>query len=132
MTGIPASVAFLRPGRTALLSWASRIRTLAPFEMRVSMSVSCCSLLRFASASMYLPPPASTVFWMFGLSCAAQRGCWKLFQETPTVQLAAPPPVDAAGPPLAPPPPDVPHALSTSAVTAATAASRFRMCVLLQ
>jgi hypothetical protein len=23
---------------------------------------------------------------MPGLSCAAQRGCWKLFQETPTVQ----------------------------------------------
>src|SRR5439155_10148637 len=98
MTGMPASVAFLRPGRTALLSWASRSRTLAPFEMRVSMSVSCCSLLRLASASMYLPPPASTVFWMFGLSVAAQRGCWKLFQETPTVHPAAPPPP----PPLAP------------------------------
>src|ERR1035437_6711 len=32
---------------------------------------------------------------MPGLSCAAQRGCWKLFQETPTVQgLAA---VETAG-----------------------------------
>jgi hypothetical protein len=38
---------------------------------------------------MYLPPAASTVCWMFGLSAAAQRGCWKLFQDTPTVQLAA-------------------------------------------
>src|SRR5258705_8963481 len=26
---------------------------------------------------------------MFGLSCAAQRGCWKLFQDTPTVQAPA-------------------------------------------
>jgi len=52
MTGIPASWAFLSPGRMAVLLWASRIRTFAPFEMRVSMSVSCCSLTRFASASM--------------------------------------------------------------------------------
>ena len=35
---------------------------------------------------MYVPPPASTVFWMPGSSCAAQRGCWKLFHDTPTVQ----------------------------------------------
>jgi len=68
MTGMPASLAFLSAGRMALLSWASRIRTLAPFEIRVSTSVSCCSLLRLASASMYLPPPASTVDWMLGLS----------------------------------------------------------------
>jgi hypothetical protein len=61
---------------------------LAPFEIIVSMSVACCSLLRLASASMYLPPAASTVFWMAGLSWAAQRGCWKLFHETPTVQPA--------------------------------------------
>ena len=89
MTGMPASFAFLIAGRTALVSCASTIRTLAPFEIRVSMSVACCSLLRLASASMYLPPPASTVFWMFGLSWAAQRGCWKLFHETPTVQSGA-------------------------------------------
>ena len=61
---------------------------MAPCEMRVSTSVNCCSLLRLASASMYLPPASSIVFWMFGLSCAAQRGCWKLFHETPTVQSA--------------------------------------------
>src|SRR5512141_1076887 len=92
MTGMPASFAFWRAGRIALLSCASRIRTLAPFEMRVSTSVSCCSLLRFASASMYLPPAASTVCLMFGWSCAAHRGCWKLFQDTPTVHPAPPPP----------------------------------------
>ena len=80
MTGMPASWAFLRAGRMALLSCASRIRTLAPFEMRVSTSVSCCSLLRLASASMYLPPAASTVFWMFGLSV---RGPARLLEVVP-------------------------------------------------
>src|SRR3954454_11731976 len=84
MTGILASLAFLRAGRIALLSWASRTRTLAPFEISVSTSVSCCSVLRFASASMYLPPASVTVCWMFGLSWAAQRGCWKLFHDTAT------------------------------------------------
>src|SRR6478752_4220502 len=117
MTGIPASLAFWSAGRMALLSWASRIRTLAPFEMRVSTSVSCCSLLRFASASMYLPPPASTVDWMFGLSCAAQRGCWKLFHDTPTVQSVAaaepPAPVLALG--LEP---ELEHAARTTTATA--------------
>jgi hypothetical protein len=29
------------------------------------------------------------VFFMLGLSVAAQRGCWKLFHETPTVQPPA-------------------------------------------
>ena len=53
MTGMPASLAFSSAGRIALVSWASRIRTLAPFEIRVSTSVSCCSVLRLASASMY-------------------------------------------------------------------------------
>src|SRR3954447_12290753 len=101
MTGMPAALAFLTDGRTSFGSWASRIRTLAPFEIIVSMSVACCSLLRLASASMYLPPAASTVCWMFGLSWAAQRGCWKLFHETPTVQPAPP-----AVPPDAPAPPD--------------------------
>src|SRR6478752_3577417 len=94
MTGIPAALAFATDGRTSFGSWASRIRTLAPFEIMVSMSVACCSLLRLASASMYLPPAPSTVFWMFGLSCAAQRGCWKLFHDTPTVQ---PVPLDPSG-----------------------------------
>ena len=99
MTGMPASLAFWSAGRTALVSCASRTRTLAPCEIRVSTSVSCCSVLRFASASMYVPPPASTAFWMFGLSCAAQRGCWKLFHDTPTVQPAAA--VAPAAPPAA-------------------------------
>src|SRR3954454_9128127 len=109
MTGMPAALALATDGRTRFGSCARTMRTLAPFEIIVSMSVACCSLLRLASASMYLPPAASTVCWMFGLSCAAQRGCWKLFHDTPTVHPAPPdppappaPPAPAAG--LAPPP----------------------------
>src|SRR5689334_2929984 len=47
---------------------------------------------------------------MFGLSCAAQRGCWKLFHDTPTVHAEAAEPLGAAadaavvGAALAPPP----------------------------
>src|SRR5689334_16933448 len=144
MTGTPASLAFWMAGRTALVSCARTIRTFAPCEIRESMSVACCSLLRLASASMYLPPAASTVCWMAGLSCAAQRGCWKLFHDTPTVQplpaaadeLAdAPALSDAAaladslagawlaalGAVVAVPPP--PHAATRIAVTPATVAS---------
>src|SRR6478672_3165826 len=98
MTGMPASLAFWSAGRMALLSCASRIRTLAPFEIRVSTSVSCCSVTRLASASIYVPPPASTVDLIFGWSCAAHRGWW-LFHDTPTVHAPAaaePPPLDAA------------------------------------
>src|SRR6478752_5353260 len=101
MTGMPAAFALAMDGRTALVSCARTIRTLAPFEIMVSMSVACCSLLRLASASMYLPPAPSTVFWMFGLSCAAQRGCWKLFHDTPTVQPVPLDPAAAADPPAA-------------------------------
>ena len=61
------------------------------------MSVSCCSVLRFASASMNVPPPSSTVAFMFGWSCAAQRGCWKLFHDTPTVHAPAAADALAAG-----------------------------------
>src|SRR6476661_509871 len=101
MTGMPAALALAIDGSTAFVSWASTIRTLAPCEIRVSMSVACCSLLRLASLSMYLPPAASTVDLMAGWSWAAQRGCWKLFQDTATVQPAPvwPPPL-AAGAPL--------------------------------
>src|SRR5436309_5706689 len=86
---MPASLALATAGRIEVWFCASRIRTVAPFEMSVSTSVSCCSSLRLASASMYVPPPSSTVFLMLGWSCAAQRGCWQLFQETPTVHAAA-------------------------------------------
>src|SRR5215510_12044942 len=106
MTGTPACFAFAIDGSTALVSCASTMSTFAPCEIIVSISVACCSLLRLASLSMYLPPWASTVAWIFGLSCAAQRGCWKLFHDTPTVQPAAaePPAAAEAAGELAPPP----------------------------
>jgi len=52
---------------------------------------------------MYEPPPSSTTFFRFGSSWAAQRGCWKLFHETPTTQppAAALPLADADALPLA-------------------------------
>src|SRR5215203_2565790 len=128
ITGMPASLAFWRAGRIALLSCARRTRTFAPCEMRLSTSVSCCSELRLASALMYLPPAASTVDFRFGSSCAAQRGCWKLFHETPTVQPAPPDPpaatlapalaavlAPALAPALAPPPLEHAAATTTSA-----------------
>jgi hypothetical protein len=64
---------------------------------------------------------------MFGLSCAAQRGCWKLFHDTPTTQpaaaLAPPPPVLGAGVAL------LEHAAMTTAATA-TSAANLRFAIL--
>src|SRR5439155_18202464 len=108
--------------RIAFWSWASSTRTFAPFEIRVSTSESCRWLSRLASASMNVPPPASIVCFIFGLSVAPQRGCWKLFQETPTTQppaAALPLPADGLAPPLV-------HALMTTA--AAKSAATLRMC----
>jgi hypothetical protein len=67
-------------------------------------------------------------FFMFGLSVAAQRRCWKLFQETPTVHAAAEAGAEAeavaawlgAVVGVAPPPP---HAAMTIAATATNAAT---------
>jgi hypothetical protein len=86
---------------------------------------------------MYVPPPASTVLLMFGWSCAAQRGCWKLFHDTPTVQsppaaadelALAPAGAELAGAALEPvgavvAPPPVLHAATRIAVTPAIVAS---------
>src|SRR5262245_55289085 len=107
MTGTPACLAFAIDGSTALVSCASTMRTFAPCEIIVSISVACCSLLRLASLSMSLPPWASTGAWIFGLSCAAQRGCWKLFHDTPTVHPAAAEPPAAADGAVELPPPEV-------------------------
>ena len=89
MTGTPASLAAWTAGPMTVVSWARMIRTFAPCDSIVVTSVSCCSVLRLASALIYVPPPASTVSLIPGSSCAAQRGCWKLFQDTPTVHAAA-------------------------------------------
>ncbi|HEY8868017.1 MAG TPA: hypothetical protein VIM30_01345 [Candidatus Limnocylindrales bacterium] len=76
---------------------------------------------------------------MLGLSVAAQRGCWKLFQDTPTVHgfaaaeagaalAAAEPAAALAGAAEAAPPVDglaAPvHALTTIAAAAANVAIR--------
>ena len=89
MTGTPASLAAWTAGPMTVVSWARMISTFAPCDSIVVTSVSCCSVLRFASALMYEPPPASTVSLIPGSSCAAQRGCWKLFHDTPTLHAAA-------------------------------------------
>src|SRR3954453_22189633 len=125
MTGMPASLAFLSAGRIALLSCASRTRTLAPLLISVSISDSCFSLFRFASGSpTIVPPPSWMALNIDGLSVAAQRGCWKLFHEMPTLQPVAVPPLPpgAADPPL----PLPPHAARTNIPAAMTAPS-FRL-----
>ena len=73
MTGMPAVLAFAIAGRMPLSSLARTIRTLAPWLIRLSMSVSCCSALSFASARMYDPPPAAMAFCMAGSSAFFQR-----------------------------------------------------------
>jgi hypothetical protein len=64
---------------------------------------------------------------MFGLSWAAQRGCWKLFHDTPTVQPAPPDPAAAADPPALAaglPPPLLLQAAAMIAITANIGAIR--------
>src|SRR5437588_9040444 len=119
MTGMFASFAFWSAGRIAFWSWASSTRTFAPFEIRVSTSESWRWLSRLASASMNVPPPASMVCFIFGLSVAPHRGCWKLFHETPTMQPLALPPADGL-------PPALVHAVITTA--AARTAATLRIC----
>ena len=52
MTGTPASLAAWTAGPITVVSWARTIRTFAPWPSIVVTSVSCCSVLRFASALM--------------------------------------------------------------------------------
>src|SRR3954451_10611010 len=84
---------------------------------------------------MNRPPPSVTTRWMLGRSLAAQRGCWKLFQEPPTMHC--PPAAADAVAPLAPAAwlagagvDDVPlHAVArTSAAPSKPAVRRFNMC----
>ncbi len=76
MTPMPAALALSIAGWISLVSWARTMRTLAPWPIMLSMSVSCCSILRLASARMYFPPASSMAFFMAGSSAFAQRGCW--------------------------------------------------------
>ena len=71
------------------MSCARTIRTFAPWLIRVSTSVSCCSLLRFASGVDVRAAAVLDGLLHGRLVVAAQRGCWKLFHETPTMQSPA-------------------------------------------
>src|SRR6202042_220371 len=84
MTGMPSSLAFLTAGRIASESMARMMRTLAPFEMRLSTSVSCLVGDPWASAEIYLAPWASSAF-LIAASSVFQRSSWKFDHETPTV-----------------------------------------------
>src|SRR6204780_4988797 len=84
MTGMPSSLAFLTAGRIASESMARMTRTLAPFEMRLSTSVSCLVGDPWASAEIYLAPWASSAF-LIAASSVFQRSSWKFDHETPTV-----------------------------------------------
>ncbi len=52
MTGMPASLAFVTPGFTAVPSCARMTTTFAPWVMRFSMFESCVSDDDFASFEM--------------------------------------------------------------------------------
>src|ERR1700729_101846 len=88
MTGMPSSLAFLTAGRIASESMARMMRTLAPFEMRLSTSVSCLVGDPWASAEMYLAPWGSSAF-LIAASSVFQRSSWKFDHDTPTVRSFA-------------------------------------------
>src|SRR6186997_1520628 len=100
MTGTPADVAAATDGLIAVPSWARMTSTLAPCESRFSTLLAWVSADDLASFDTYVPPPASIAAFMAGSSNLAQRGSWKLFQDTPTTQSppAAPLPAGAAEP----------------------------------
>src|SRR5712691_6815736 len=63
------------------------IKTFAPCEIRFSTLDACVSADDLASFETYDAPPAVSAALMAGSSHLAQRSSWKLFHETPTVQL---------------------------------------------
>ena len=89
MTGMPASLAFSIAGRIALLSCASRIEDLGALAISVSTSVSCCSMLEVrVGADVLAAAVLDGLLHVRLVVRFAQRGCWKLFHDTPTVQPA--------------------------------------------
>ncbi len=90
MTGIFCLVALFTAGRMASLSMASTISTLAPLEIRPSMSANCFSGEPPASALTYLAPAFSSAALM-AASSVFQRSSWKLDQLTPTTVCAMAP-----------------------------------------
>src|SRR5271170_4778975 len=88
MTGMPSSLAFLTAGRMASESIARMMMTLAPFEMRLSTSVSCLVGEACASAEIYLAPDGARAA-LIAASSVFQRSSWKLDQDTPTTMSLA-------------------------------------------
>src|SRR5712671_1225421 len=88
MTGMPWLMALATDGLIAVPSWARMIRTFAPCEIRFSTLDACVSADDLASFETYVAPPAASAALIAGSSHLAQRSSWKLFHETPTVQLA--------------------------------------------
>src|SRR5688572_15200607 len=85
---MPSATAAATAGATASESCASTMMALAPWLIRLSMSVSCLDADDWASAEMYLSPLASITALM-AASSVFQRSSWKLFHETPIVRPAA-------------------------------------------
>src|SRR5271156_3263663 len=88
MTGMPSSFAFLTAGRIASESMARIMRTLAPFEIKLSTSVNCFVGEACASAEMYLAPDGARAA-LIAASSVFQRSSWKLDQDTPTTMSLA-------------------------------------------
>src|SRR5271167_1594749 len=87
MTGMPSSFAFLTAGRIASESMARIMRTLAPFEIRLSTSVNCFVGEACASAEMYFAPDGASAA-LIAASSVFQRSSWKLDQDTTTMSFA--------------------------------------------
>src|SRR5437763_121784 len=87
MTGMPWLMALATDGLIAVPSCARMISTFAPWAIRFSTLDACVSADDLASFEMYVAPPAASAALIAGSSQRAHRSSWKLFQETPTVQL---------------------------------------------
>src|SRR6266567_5083175 len=88
MTGMPWLIALATDGLIAVPSWARMIRTFAPCEIRFSTLDAWVSADDLASFETYVAPPSARAALMAGSSHRAHRSSWKLFHDTPTVQLA--------------------------------------------
>src|SRR5271169_235027 len=86
---MPSSTAFWTAGPMADESCARTISTLAPCEIRLSMSVNCFCADDCASAEIYLSP-AAVIAAFIAASSVFHRSSWKFDQETPiTLPLAS-------------------------------------------
>src|SRR5712691_8269968 len=84
---MPWLMALATAALIAVPSWARMIRTFAPCEIRFSTLDAWVSADDLASFETYDAPPASSAALIAGSSHFAQRSSWKLFHDTPTVQV---------------------------------------------